>query len=113
VIPVIVPTTTEKRLVMVEATGPEFLYCALRTGITGTLTTLGEENLRFLDRAGKTGAKILAGFGIQTPEQVTALNPHVHGAVVGSALVRIIESATGPEDCYSKVVSFTRELTQA
>lgn len=113
VIPVIVPTTSEERLQKIAGVNPRYIYCALRTGITGTRTELGAENLAFLDRAGRTGAKILAGFGIQSPEQVRTLKGHVHGAIVGSALVRVISQAASPEACYESLLGVAQELVRA
>ena len=94
-IPVVVPTTTDARLDLITQGQPEYIYCALRTGITGSRTEIGPENHRFLQRVaqrtGDYGGKILGGFGIQEPGQVKALEPYVYGVVVGSALVRIIQ----------------------
>lgn len=96
-IPVVVPTTTDDRLDLILAHKPKYVYCALRTGITGTKTELGQDNLDFLDRVrARTqgyGGRLLGGFGIQEPSQVAALAPHVYGAVVGSALVKLIQSS--------------------
>jgi tryptophan synthase alpha chain len=96
-IPVVVPTTTESRLDLILAHEPSYVYCALRTGITGTKTELGQANLDFLDRVRRRtqgyGGRLLGGFGIQEPNQVAALAPHVYGVVVGSALVKLIQDS--------------------
>ncbi len=97
VIPVVAPTISDPRLAEVAALAPHFLYAALRVGITGSYTEIGEENRRFLQRLAPIGAKVLAGFGISSREQVESLAAEVHALVVGSALVRIIiESAIVP-----------------
>jgi tryptophan synthase alpha chain len=89
-VPVTVPTMPESRITALEAVRPEYVYAALRTGITGTYTELGDENMRFLDRLNTLGAKVMAGFGIREHAQVVALTKHVHAAIVGSAFVEIV-----------------------
>ncbi len=95
VVPVVVPGIREERLRLVAATGTEYLYAALRAGITGATTRLGEENFDFLRRLARLGRRVIAGFGVNAREQVAALAPHVHAVVVGSAFVREILSASG------------------
>ncbi len=93
VIPVVVPSMSERRLELLRTVRPRFLYAALRSGITGSYTEIGEENLAFLRRLAPFGAQVLAGFGIRSPEQVALLVPHVHAVIVGSAFVAEIASA--------------------
>ncbi|MDR1932384.1 MAG: tryptophan synthase subunit alpha [Spirochaetales bacterium] len=90
VAPVLVPGTSEDRIRRILGLRPAFLYAALRTGITGSRTELGPENLAFLDKLKGEKTKILAGFGISSKEQVDALMPHAEAAVAGSHFVRII-----------------------
>ena len=92
VIPVLALNSRPERIRLVQESAPEYVYCALRPGITGVKTKLGEENIRFLDAIGSIGAKILAGFGIVEHAQVEALRGHAHAAVVGSALIRALKS---------------------
>ncbi len=94
---VIVPTMEANRLhqlqKLLESHGEEFVYVALRTGITGDPTNLSDENLTFLRSLKARGLKLLAGFGISTSAQVEALSPYVEAVVVGSYLVGIIRDA--------------------
>jgi tryptophan synthase alpha chain len=89
-VPVIAPSTEDKRLQMILDNKPEYVYAALRKGITGAYTEIGETNIKFLRKIDTKGSKILAGFGIAQKEQVKALAPYVHAAVVGSAFIRAI-----------------------
>lgn len=93
VVPVVAPSVTDARLERIAAEHARYLYAALRLGITGSYTDIGEENLRFLARLRPLGADIVAGFGISSPEQVRFLAPHVHALVVGSAFVKTIIEA--------------------
>jgi len=112
VVPVVAPTISDARLAEVAALSPHFLYAALRVGITGSYTEIGEENRRFLRRLSPIGAKVLAGFGITSREQVEALAGEVHALVVGSALVRIIIESD-PEALYERIRDRVAGLTVA
>ncbi|NNM67882.1 MAG: tryptophan synthase subunit alpha, partial [Spirochaetales bacterium] len=76
---------------------PEWVYTAVRTGITGTHTTLTPEIENFLARI-NSRTKVLAGFGIDSPGQIQALAGKVHAPVVGSAFVRKITSIWQKKD---------------
>jgi len=93
VMPVVVTTMSTDRLRLLDDRRPGYIYVALRQGITGSRTHLDAENLGFLDRLKPLGATVMAGFGISERSQVEALDPHVHAAIVGSALVRTVARA--------------------
>ncbi len=109
VVPVVSPTVREERLSAICARGGGYIYAGLRTGITGRITTIGEQNLSFLRRIHAYEKKILAGFGVATPEQVKLLAPNVHAVVVGTALIRSIEEA-GSGDLYTQLRAKVEEL---
>jgi len=92
IVPVIVPSVPTPRLEVVLADRPEWVYTAIRAGITGTHTTLTPELKAFL--AGLNArTKVMAGFGIDSPQQVVDLQGSAHTIVVGSALVRTVAAA--------------------
>ncbi|MEX0741638.1 MAG: tryptophan synthase subunit alpha [Phycisphaeraceae bacterium] len=109
VVPVISMGSEEKRVRLVKEVGAEYIYASLRRGITGSYTEIGEENSAFVQRLSDSGARVLAGFGIATAEQVSAVLDHAHAAVVGSAFVRAIAQA--PDDPYPAVRALATELT--
>lgn len=90
IMPVTVTTAAPERMELIARKKPEYTYVALRRGITGVKTEVGEENLSVLDRMAQTGTRVMAGFGISERQQVRSLDPHVHACVVGSALVRTV-----------------------
>jgi tryptophan synthase alpha chain len=100
VIPVVAPTISGARVDLIKGIRPTFLYAALRKGITGAATAIGEDNLSFLSRLEAIGAKILAGFGISERSQVEALSPRVHACIVGSAFIAAAAEGGGatPDD---------------
>lgn len=108
-VPVMIPGISEKRIQEIMADDPAWVYLALRRGITGTLTEMGEENLATLDKLKKRGVKIMAGFGIQNREQVRAVAPHCHAVIVGSQAVRVINGCS--EGNWTPLSAFVHELT--
>jgi tryptophan synthase alpha chain len=55
-----------------------------------------------------TKLPIAVGFGISTPEQFAAVGKYAEGAVIGSAIVQIIERNPGREA--ASVAEFVRKL---
>lgn len=106
---VVSPTIREERLAAICARRSRYIYASLRTGITGRITSIDEESLSFLERIGKYGKRILAGFGIATREQVRLTAPYVHAVVVGTALIRCVEEGKGG-DLYSRLKAKVEEL---
>jgi tryptophan synthase alpha chain len=102
-VPVVVPSIRPARLELVLKNEPEYVYCALRAGITGSRTSLDPATLDFLGRLNRGSCKVLGGFGISDPAQVAALKDTVHAVVVGSAIVRA--SQAGPLDQLGVFVS--------
>ena len=96
VIPVVVPSTVPERLRMIvqgrhgRPGRSEWIYTALRKGITGSYTEIGADNLAFLQAIRELGGSPLAGFGIRERSQVDALAPHVAYVVVGTWFVQLI-----------------------
>lgn len=99
-VPVVVPSISMQRLDAVMNEPVEWIYVALRSGITGSYTELGEKQSDFLGelrrRRDAGGPRVMAGFGIQTPEQVRAVTESADAAVVGSAIVKAA-TAAGPD----------------
>src|SRR6266571_6449074 len=93
------PTTTDERIVQIAkatASGPGgFLYCVSLSGVTGSRTTLPTHLRSFIARVyGYTkdyNLPLVVGFGLSTPEHIAEVSSYAQGAVVGSALVNLID----------------------
>jgi tryptophan synthase alpha chain len=93
------PTTSDERIaqiVRVATNGPKgFLYCVSLSGVTGARTTLPAHLRSFITRIrGYTkehGLPLAVGFGLSTPEHIAEVTSYAEGAVVGSALVNLID----------------------
>ncbi len=89
----VAPTTPSQRAVEIAQASTGFVYLIARTGITGERSDAPEIG----DAVGRIRAAcetpIACGFGISTPEHVAAVVRDADAAIVGSALVRVIENA--------------------
>jgi tryptophan synthase alpha chain len=92
------PTSGPARLRRIARASRGFVYLVPLTGITGERTEVPPELVRLVrDLRAVTTKPIGVGFGISTPEQVAAVVRHADGAIVGSAIVRLVERlATDP-----------------
>lgn len=89
IVPVLVTSVPKERVEeILRVNKSEWVYIALRGGITGTYTEITQDNLDFLKLVKKSNVKVMAGFGIQSNEQVALLDEHVDASVVGSYFVK-------------------------
>jgi tryptophan synthase alpha chain len=92
------PTSTDERLKLIAEASSGFVYAVSRTGVTGARQQLPEDARKLVKRLRKyTKLPIAVGFGISTPEQFAAVGEFADAAVVGSAIVEIIERNPGRE----------------
>lgn len=87
------PTSTERRLRLVAEYSTGFVYLVSRTGVTGERAALSDSLAPLLERMrAATSLPLAAGFGISTPEQAREVAKMADGVVVGSAIVRQMET---------------------
>ena len=111
VVPVIAPEISDHRLEIIGDLKPEYIYTALRLGITGSVTTLDDKTIRYLDKVKRLGAKIVAGFGVRSREQMLALAGHADAAAVGSFFLEKLNAAMADGRDVSQVLTdAAREL---
>ncbi|MEM7083102.1 MAG: tryptophan synthase subunit alpha [Pseudomonadota bacterium] len=101
----VTPVTTPERLKQLCDTATGFVYAVTVTGTTGGAKSGGPGNaapvtetvvdyLKTIKQV--SNVPVCAGFGIRTPEQVTALGAHADGVIVGSALVEQLAEGNDP-----------------
>jgi tryptophan synthase alpha chain len=106
------PTSTEHRLRLVAQRSSGFIYLVSRTGVTGEQISLSENTVPLIRKMrAHTDLPLAVGFGISTPEQVAEVASVADGVVVGSALVRHIETHAAETGLASHLETFTRRLT--
>ena len=86
------PTTDDDRLPAVLANTSGFVYYVSITGITGAAAPEADAVEQAVTRIKRhTDLPVAVGFGIRTPEQAKAIAASADGAVVGSALIAVVE----------------------
>lgn len=104
------PTSTDARLREIAEGSRGFVYAVSRTGVTGARQRLAEDASKLVRRLRRySDLPIAVGFGISTPEQFKAVGGFAEGAVIGSAIVEIIERNPGKEA--ESVAQFVRQLS--
>ena len=89
----LIAPTSEERIARIAREAEGFLYCVSSLGVTGVrgeLTTDVGRMVR-LAKAANPDLPCAIGFGISTPEQAAAMAQVSDGAIVGSAIVKLME----------------------
>ena len=93
-IPLLAPTSSDKRIAMAVRQASGFVYCVSVAGVTGARQALPRELGAFLKRARRrTELPLAVGFGISRREHVEALQGQADAAIVGSAIIDVIEAS--------------------
>ena len=111
----IAPTTNENRLKKISDIASGFLYIIGVEGVTGVRESLGNSTLKLVKRVRKhTDMPLLAGFGISTKQQSSAVvAAGADGAIVGSAYAKIYQkNIKNPEKSLSEIVNLIKEIKQ-
>jgi tryptophan synthase alpha chain len=96
-IQLVTPATPDARLEKLADASRGFVYAVTITGITGGAAGLPENLAAYLDNVSeRSGLPVCAGFGIRTAADVASVGAHAAGAIVGSALVEVLEKGEDP-----------------
>ena len=106
------PTSPDVRLKAIAAVSQGFVYAISRVGITGTQDKIAGDAPELVARLRKfTSLPIAVGFGISNAAHVQAVGEYADAAIVGSALVGLIEK-TPAADAAKAVGKFVRGLLE-
>lgn len=88
----LIAPTSEKRISMIAKEAKGFIYVVSSLGVTGTRSSITTD----LDSIVKvirenTDIPCAIGFGISTPEQAAKMSNISDGAIVGSAIIKLLE----------------------
>ncbi len=88
----LVAPTSENRIAMIAKEAEGFLYVVSSLGVTGTRSEITTDLKSIVEVIRQnTDIPCAIGFGISTPEQAAKMAGLSDGAIVGSAIVKIIE----------------------
>jgi tryptophan synthase alpha chain len=104
------PTSPDARLKAIGGASQGFVYAISRLGITGTQQKVAGDAAELVARLRQfTSLPIAVGFGISNADHVKAVSEFADAAVIGSALVALIEK-TRPTEAATAVGQFIAEL---
>jgi tryptophan synthase alpha chain len=104
------PTSPDVRLKAIAENSKGFVYAISRVGITGTQSSLTSDASDVVRRLKQfTSLPIAVGFGVSNAEHVKAVGEFADAAVIGSAIVQLIEK-TDPKEAAAVVGKFVAGL---
>jgi len=104
------PTSTPERMALVARQASGFIYCVSVAGVTGARDELPPDLAGFVEEVRKHATLPLAvGFGISRREHVEAVGRIADAAVVGSAIIDVIDSSP-PGERESRVKAYVEVL---
>jgi tryptophan synthase alpha chain len=111
VISLIAPTSAE-RIASIAADATGYLYLVSSLGVTGVRNKITTDLRALIEpiRA-VTDVPVAVGFGIHTPEQARDVARLADGAIVGSAIVRMI--AENPDGAATELLAYARRMKAA
>jgi tryptophan synthase alpha chain len=105
------PTTSAERMRLAGELGSGFVYAISRLGVTGARDALSFGIPELVARIREaTTLPVVVGFGVSTAAHVTEICRWADAAVVGSALVKVIEAHGASPDLVARVTQYVREL---
>jgi tryptophan synthase alpha chain len=108
------PTSPDARLEAIATHSKGFVYAISRVGVTGTQQCVAADAAALVARIRRwTKLPVAVGFGISNANHVAQVAEFADAAVIGSAIVELIERATsenGPETAPGAVARFIKGL---
>ncbi len=108
------PTSTPDRIQQIGKISKGFIYYISLTGTTGTKESLSvglEEKVTEIKNA--VSLPVLVGFGISGPEQAAEAAKVSDGVILGSAIVKLIETNSNPVERDRKLGEFLTSIQKA
>ena len=111
IIPLIAPTSND-RIAMIAKKAKGYIYCVSSLGVTGVRREIRTDIKSMVEQVRKvTDVPCAVGFGIADPKQAYEMAKVSDGAIVGSAIVKII--AKYGEDCVPYVAEYVKKMKEA
>jgi tryptophan synthase alpha chain len=110
-VPLVAPTSSEPRIELAAKVADSFIYYVSLTGVTGAASAnFAEAAKRAQHVKERSGKPVVVGFGVNNGKDVAQLAGVADGVVVGSALVKAVESAQDRASAITNVRTLVRDL---
>lgn len=109
----VTPTSGDERIKSITDVSEGFVYLVSVTGVTGARSSFSEHVEQSLSKIKSiTDKPVCVGFGISQPEHIKQLKTlNAQGAIVGSAIIKVIEqNADNPDNIVPEVKKYTQSL---
>ena len=108
----LIAPTSENRIEMIAKEAEGFIYCVSSLGVTGMRSEIKTDIKSIVETVRKyTDIPVAVGFGISTPAQAEAMARVSDGAIVGSAIVKIV--AEHGENADQALFDYVQSMKQA
>lgn len=108
----LIAPTSANRIAMIAKEASGFIYIVSSLGVTGTRSEIKTDLKSIVDVVRQnSNVPCAIGFGISTPEQAKKMASVADGAIVGSAIIKILEKHG--KDAAPFVGEFVRQMKQA
>jgi tryptophan synthase alpha chain len=109
-ISLVAPTTNDERLKNITKVARGFIYAISRAGVTGTRSELSTDARNLVERTRNfTDLPVAVGFGISNKKHINEVLSYADAAVVGSAIVSVIEKSE-KDSIVDNVGNFVSEI---
>ena len=111
-IPLIAPTSTDKRMEQLSAVASGYLYCVSVTGVTGSRTELSTDLGPYMERVKKffPTVPLAIGFGLSNHEHMKTVDQIADGAVMGSAVIKAVDLGTDTASRVEQLTAFCKDV---
>ena len=104
--------TSHQRIQTIAKKVNGFIYCVPSLDVTGIRSKITTDTGSMVDLVREvTDIPVAVGFGISTPEQAKKMASQSDGAIVGSAIIKIIEKYG--KDAPQYVEAYVKEMVNA
>lgn len=105
----LIAPTSEERITMIAKEAKGFIYCVSSLGVTGVRSEIRTDIGKMVQKVREvTDVPCAIGFGISTPEQAGSMAKLADGAIVGSAIVKLV--AKFGKDSVEPVSEYVRSM---
>ena len=110
----VAPTSTDRRIQMIDTLSSDFVYTVTVTGVTGLGKSFDTSTETYLRHIRKQLTKpFVAGFGVSSVASAKRLAENSDGVVIGSKLVRIIRESKNKKEAIREVERFLISVRKA